>query len=141
MLSRGIVFSQLPPRYALSYHNAARPSKVKLIEQSHLENQLNKHLYGLLSGLFAACLSISAFAATDSAKADAKAMQERAEGDYKAAKAKIKGENEAAEAECKKMSGADKRACNKDAKAKEKAAQKQAKADYEKAKADAKAMK
>jgi len=62
-------------------------------------------------------------AASDSAKADVKAMKKQADGDYKAAKEK-----------CKPMKGDEQKACEKDAKASHDKAQ----ADIKRAEADAK---
>src|SRR3569832_968528 len=130
-------------RRALIFRNC-RHQRSSLAPETFIQirrNEMTKISSALLTALFAAGLSVSALAATDPAKADAKATKEKAEGDYKAAKAKIKGDYEAAEAECKKLSGEEKSQCKKDAKAKEKTAKKEAKATYEKEKADAKAMK
>ena len=60
---------------------------------------MNKLLVSLTAGLLAFSMNISAIGATDTAKADSKAMKAQAEGDYKAAKAKNAADYKTAKAE------------------------------------------
>jgi hypothetical protein len=78
----------------------------------------------LCLGLPAAGFAQTSPSASDTSKADVKAMKKQAEGDYKAAKEK-----------CKPMKGDEQKACDKDAKATYDKAQ----ADIKRAEAEAKA--